>query len=62
MKISEATREQLELALRESVKLQEHYADLLNMHDQGERQIFKNVDAWLTRLEDDDDEASERSK
>lgn len=52
MKISEATREQLELALRESVKLQAHYAKLLNVHDRGERMIFEDVDAWLTRLQE----------
>lgn len=37
-------------ALAESVKLQAHYADLLNMHDGGQRQIFPTVEAWLARL------------
>jgi hypothetical protein len=37
-------------ALEESVKLQSHYAMLLNMHDGGERIGFANAEAWLTRL------------
>ena len=41
----------LEKSLKESVKLQSHYANLLNMHDGGERMIFKNIDEWIERLE-----------
>jgi hypothetical protein len=37
-------------ALEQSVALQSHYADLLNMHDGGKRIIFKNADEWLERL------------
>jgi hypothetical protein len=37
-------------ALQESLKLQAHYAELLNMHDGGQRLIFTTVDAWLARL------------
>ena len=37
-------------ALEESVKLQAHYAELLNMHDGGERIIFKSVKDWIERL------------
>ena len=37
-------------ALTESVKLQSHYAKLLNMHDEGERMIFNSIDEWLERL------------
>lgn len=37
-------------ALAESVKLQAHYASLLNMHDGGQRLIFPTVEAWLARL------------
>jgi hypothetical protein len=40
----------LVIALEESVKLQSHYAYLLNMYDGGERTLFKNADAWLKRL------------
>ncbi len=41
---------ELEEGLRESVKLQAHYAKLLNMHDGGERMIFRTADEWLARL------------
>lgn len=37
-------------ALEESVKLQAHYAELLNMHDGGQRMIFKDTKEWLLRL------------
>src|SRR5690606_12336052 len=40
----------LERALAESLKLQAQYADLLNMHDGGQRRSFDTVDEWLTRL------------
>jgi hypothetical protein len=41
----------LENALTESVKLQSHYAKLLNMHDGGERIGFKNAEEWIARLQ-----------
>ena len=37
-------------ALESSVKLQSHYAKLLNMHDGGTRLYFENADAWMARL------------
>lgn len=37
-------------ALEGSVKLQSHYALLLNMHDSGQRRTFVNADAWIARL------------
>lgn len=37
-------------ALRESVKLQAHYANLLNMHDGGKRIVFKSAEEWIERL------------
>jgi hypothetical protein len=37
-------------ALDESVKLQGHYADLLNAYDGGSRIIFANGDDWMNRL------------
>ena len=40
----------LEAALKQSVELQSHYAELLNMHDGGQRLAFANVEAWLDRL------------
>lgn len=41
---------ELEHALAESVKLQSHYAKLLNMYDGGQRTCFKDSEEWLTRL------------
>jgi hypothetical protein len=41
-------------ALKESLKLQAHYAELLNMHDGGKRHIFKSVEEWIDRLEEVD--------
>jgi len=41
---------QILLALNESLKLQAHYAELLNMHDGGQRRLFKTIDDWLSRL------------
>lgn len=38
-------------ALTESVKLQSHYAKLLNMHDGGERIGFKDAEEWIARLQ-----------
>jgi len=42
--------EDLYVALRESVKLQSHYAGLLNGYDRGERRPFSTPEAWITRL------------
>ena len=42
--------DELEYALQESVKLQSHYAGLLNMHDGGKRLMFGDTEAWLNRL------------
>ena len=41
---------ELMLALIESVKLQSHYAMLLNMHDGGERMQFSCPAEWIERL------------
>jgi hypothetical protein len=38
-------------ALEESVKLQSHYAALLNDYDGGERMQFASAKAWIDRLE-----------
>ena len=43
--------EELECALEESVKLQSHYAELLNMWDQGRRLRFKDAAEWMKRLQ-----------
>jgi hypothetical protein len=37
-------------ALEESLKLQSHYAYLLNAHDGGERIGFATADKWIARL------------
>lgn len=41
-------------ALEVSVKLQSHYARLLNEHDGGDRMFFVNAKAWLARLRRDE--------
>lgn len=46
------TQHELMLALIESVKLQSHYAVLLNMHDGGERKQFPCVADWIQRLKE----------
>lgn len=48
----EINKFELYVALEESVKLQSHYADLLNIHDGGKRLQFKTVDAWIQRLKE----------
>ena len=45
-----ARAENLRVALEESLKLQSHYASLLNMHDGGRRIGFSSVAAWIARL------------
>jgi hypothetical protein len=40
----------LEIALKESIKLQSHYAKLLNMYDEGCRTVFENESQWIARL------------
>lgn len=42
---------ELTIALEESLKLQAHYAELLNGYDGGRRIIFKTKEKWLNRLE-----------
>ena len=42
--------ERLKAGLDKSVRLQSHYAGLLNMHDGGKRMQFATADAWLDRL------------
>ena len=43
-------RANLAVALEESVKLQAHYAKLLNQYDGGERLAFENAQEWLDRM------------
>jgi hypothetical protein len=44
--------ERVKAGLIESVKLQSHYAELLNMHDGGQRIAFKDADEWIERLKE----------
>lgn len=48
--LNEIRIHELECALVESVKLQSHYAQLLNGYDGGERMQFETAQAWLDRL------------
>ena len=41
---------ELLIALKESLKYQDHYAEILNAYDGGERRIFGSIDAWIKRL------------
>ena len=43
--------DELKFALAESVKLQSHYAALLNDYDGGKRMIFATYKAWIDRLD-----------
>lgn len=49
-KKSDAVFQSMREALEESVKLQSHYAKLLNMHDGGERLQFHSAEEWVARL------------
>lgn len=49
--LSEYTRDEIEIALRNSVKLQSHYADLLNMYAGGNRLEFPSAEHWMDRLD-----------
>lgn len=46
------TNEQLRFALEQSVKLQSHYAHILNMYDSGNRKMFRDANEWIERLKD----------
>ena len=41
----------MQIALRESLKLQAHYAQLLNDYDGGKRHIFKSVSEWIAKIQ-----------
>jgi hypothetical protein len=42
----------LQIALRESLILQSHYAALLNQFDGGNRRGFADPEAWMKRLKE----------
>lgn len=45
-----AEKSELLIALEVSLKLQSHYAELLNAWDGGRRLQFASVDEWISRL------------
>lgn len=45
-------RERMSNALDESMKLQSHYAELLNDYDGGKRVGFQSGEAWMDRLDE----------
>ena len=50
--MAETEMKLLRSALTESVRLQSHYAKLLNGYDDGERMTFADVDEWMERLKE----------
>lgn len=44
--------ERLKHGLIESLKLQSHYAELLNMYDGGTRKQFHSIFDWLDRVKE----------
>ena len=50
MSKAEAELARVRAALEESVKLQSHYAEALNLYDGGRRIVFKDSEDWLARL------------
>jgi len=47
-----AGRDRLRAALEALVRLQAHYAGLLNQYDGGQRTEFASADDWLSRLDE----------
>lgn len=39
-------------ALEDLLRLSNHYAELLNMHDGGQRRTFASASEWIKRLEE----------
>lgn len=39
-------------SLEELLKLSNHYAELLNLYDGGERRTFSSIGAWILRLKE----------
>jgi hypothetical protein len=49
-------------ALEESIKLQAHYARILNMYDGGKRIEFRNASDWLHRIRKLDSQKEKNGK
>jgi len=56
----EARIDELRAALEQSVKLQAHYAALLNEYDGGGRMVFRDAEHWLARLRELDEHARKK--
>lgn len=52
IKPEDMSKEDLIIALDESLILQAHYANLLNMHDGGRRHIYETIPKWIARLKE----------
>lgn len=52
LKAQTPAEEKLREALEESLKLQSHYAGLLNHYDDGHRKVFKSAEEWVTVLDE----------
>lgn len=50
VEVALASHADLVAALKESIKLQSHYANLLNMQDGGNRLTFEHPAEWINRL------------
>jgi uncharacterized Zn finger protein (UPF0148 family) len=48
----QAENQRLKEALEELIKLQSHYATLLNGYDDGCRHPFESAEEWMDRLEE----------
>jgi hypothetical protein len=46
---------ELRRALKASLRLQAHYATLLNQLDNGQRMVFRDESEWLARLREVDE-------
>ena len=44
------SEQEFRFALEQSVRLQSHYAKLLNQYDGGTRRVFASADEWMARL------------
>jgi len=50
-RVNDASADELRTALDALIKLQAHYAKLLNLHDGGRRHAFTSTEEWLERLQ-----------
>ena len=48
----EAEKKRIRKSLEECLKLQNHYASLLNLYDGGSRLTFRSAQEWINRLQE----------